>query len=160
MVISGLTSKNTKATLKCCYAHTAMWWLSSAMINYLHNSIHPPEMEINPPEMAHRWWGYKKTLTYKQPSHPVECICQLTASHTGWPQSVQLVNTTAKTFQKQHYTFRVHWLEKQHCTLRAHQRKEQHCTFRAHWLKKQHCTFRVHGRKKQHCTSRAHWLKK
>ena len=26
-----------------------MWLLSSTMVRSLHNSIHPPEMEINPP---------------------------------------------------------------------------------------------------------------
>ena len=112
MVISGLTRKNTKATLKCCYAHIAMWWLSSAMINYLHNSIHPPEMEINPPEMAHRWWGYKTTLTYNLLTQWNASV-NLQLHILGDPQSVQLVNTTAKTLQKQHCTFRVHWTKKQ-----------------------------------------------
>ena len=29
-----------------------MWRLSSAMRNLLHNSVHPPEMEINPLKMV------------------------------------------------------------------------------------------------------------
>ena len=49
------TSKSTKATSKCYALHSnciVMWGLSSAIISSLHNSIHHPEMEMNPPEMA------------------------------------------------------------------------------------------------------------
>ena len=46
------TSKYTKATLKwCCSPHIYMAWrLSSVTISPLRNSIHPSEMEINPPK--------------------------------------------------------------------------------------------------------------
>ena len=61
--------------------------LSSLITSSLHNSIHPPEMEINPPKIA---WGCpsgRAMIIFKshtQSSHPVECNCQL--HNPGDPQ--------------------------------------------------------------------------
>ena len=46
------TCKNTKATLKYSMHYTVMSGLSLAMTSSLHHSIHPPEMDINPLQMA------------------------------------------------------------------------------------------------------------
>ena len=46
---SGARPERVKKVVTCCIV---MWALSSAMMSSLHNSIHPPVMEINPPKTA------------------------------------------------------------------------------------------------------------
>lgn len=81
------TSKSTKAASKCYALHSnciVMWGLSSAIISSLRNSIHHPEMEMNPPEMAcgcpHGIVIIKK-WSHTQSSYPMECICWCTVAY-------------------------------------------------------------------------------
>ena len=70
-----------------------MWGLSSAMINVLHNSIHPPEMEINPPKTA--------------------CGCfrvqELCESRGGRPGLPVLMSLMVSVDVRQHWTVLTHW---------------------------------------------------
>ena len=87
------------ATLKCSYELHGYVGTVFAMTSSLHNSIHPPVMEINPPKMACGcpWGGVLKTkklqtlatlLPYRTHLSMYRCIYWVT------PQSVQLNNAT------------------------------------------------------------------
>ena len=70
----------------CCIV---MWGLSSALISSLYNSIHPPEMEMNPPKAACVCCpgdGVTKRggHTCSPSSHPMESICQYACILRMW----------------------------------------------------------------------------
>ena len=81
-----MVSKNTKATLKCCYGlHSCVGTILSN--EWMHNTICPPEMEITHPKMV---GGCPHLHTWSSDSHHMESICQWTLAynydiHTGWP---------------------------------------------------------------------------
>ena len=85
-----------------------IWELSSVIISFLHNSIQPPEMEMNPPKMAFgcpcggcpcggviKKWSCMHAVLSPYGMHlPMDVSYWVTP---GWPQSVQLGNATATT---------------------------------------------------------------
>ena len=76
--------------------------ISSAMISFLHGSVHPPEMEINPAKTACGYpYGWVICIQiFKEPCNylPLWNAFVDVQSRTACdPQSAQLVNTTTTT---------------------------------------------------------------
>ena len=70
-----LTPARTSRLLSNVVTHCIMMWgLSWAMTRSLHNSIHPPEMDINPPKTAWRVLSFWNALVFVT-----------TIAYTGWP---------------------------------------------------------------------------
>ena len=95
------SSKNTQATLKCCYAlHSYV----GTILNHdtLLESQHPSSRNGGKSSEDSVWlpmWCGNKNWSHKQSSqsHPANCICQCTTAQAGWPPpppSVQLGHTT------------------------------------------------------------------
>ena len=61
-----------------------IWGLSFAKISSQHDSIHPPEMDINHPKTVWlpMWWSNNKIKKlHMQSYHPMELICQHTIAY-------------------------------------------------------------------------------
>ena len=94
------TSKNTKATLKCCYA------LHSYLVTvFSHDKLlawqHPPSWNRDKSSedgSGRLHGGVLKLQSCTQSSHPMECICQCAIAYIidkpGDSQSIQLGNAT------------------------------------------------------------------
>ena len=80
------TNRNTKVTLKCYALHSYEGTIFSHDKS-LHNSIHPPEMEIYPLKMVcgcpcGRVIGEKMVIQTCN-LHRMECTCQCSIAYTG-----------------------------------------------------------------------------
>ena len=121
------TSKNAMATLKCCYVLHSYVGTILAMMSSLHNSIHPPVMEINPPKTACGCpWGRvlkkKKTPDISNPltlqnafvnvplhilGDPTECSAQQCYNNNKfW----HVKNTPKKHLKNHHICFAWLWI--------------------------------------------------
>ena len=75
---NALTPRRHENVMHC----RVMWGLSSAVISSLHNSIHPPEMEMSSSE-DDVWlpaWQSNTTQTHTQPSQPLAVVHLLTCN--------------------------------------------------------------------------------
>ena len=82
---------------------TVMWGLSSAITSSLHDSIHPPEMEINPPNTAYGCPLGRIIEKTKSHINPLTMwnACVNVQLHIPGDPSVQHCNTTIKQQRKE-----------------------------------------------------------
>ena len=78
------TSKNTRATLKCCYAlhnYAGTVFCRDKLLMWQH----PPSRTGNQSPEDSMWlptWQGNRKQSHTQSSHPMECICQCTVAYT------------------------------------------------------------------------------
>ena len=92
--VRALTPRLPSNVVKRC---TVLRGLSSAMISSLLDSIHSPEMEVNPPKTApcggiiiYKDIGKNKQTEKghtRNPLLPMECVCQCTVAYRVTPES-------------------------------------------------------------------------